>query len=169
MLPPKQWRNPRSGFRLQAAAVLWHRPLFRGALRAALGVPCRLPELGPFAALRLGIYGAMYTGIDSSWTTLSSGLVRSCCPLTDLLCAVGGPYVDVCHHKLGFASICLVSVATRPRDYVSRSCALAEYWYRRVYLSCVSGVRCSPQGYMCKVSGSGFSHELDQSIFSFSA
>jgi hypothetical protein len=59
------------------------------------------------------------------------------CPLTDLLGAMGGPYVDVCHPGDWVAPTSLVSAVMRPRGPVSQSCAfLADCWARCVCLPC---------------------------------
>jgi hypothetical protein len=78
----------------QAVAAFLRRSLHGGAVRVACGVPWRLSGSRSTATWSVGILGAMYTVVNISWTTLSSGLVRSCSSLADSL---GGLYVDACY------------------------------------------------------------------------
>jgi hypothetical protein len=57
----------------QAVAAFLGRLLHGGTVRVARGVPCRLSESRLAATWSVGVLGAMYTDIDTSWTTLSSG------------------------------------------------------------------------------------------------
>ena len=100
----------------------------------------------------------MYTGFDYAWTAQSSGSVRSCHPFANLLGAMGGLYVDVCHDVCHpgtwVGPIRFASVVTRFRGPVSQSRAfLAGIRIRRVLLVVCLGIRVcgSPFGFICKL------------------
>jgi hypothetical protein len=82
--PPSQATGETLDYFGQAVAALLRRLLLGGAVRVAFGVPCWLSESKSAATWSVGVLGAMYTVVDTSWTTLPQGQVWSCSLLADL-------------------------------------------------------------------------------------